>query len=487
MQIKNKTLYRILCSLMALSATCGNAMSVNKADVYEDSLSTAKTRVDTVLVGNKTKEYADSVAVAIVPVSIQKDLQEAKTDSIKPLSRIPAITLDDWYTLNYDAIVLRPNYSYLPLIFKRQTLRSDSIKQFVPASEYCLDVDRDWLNKAIEETNRNRDVMNYAITHSPEVVLYNAQKLPEPPKEFVSVVDPKTRMLKIEERDIKSGLGVDAKREKVNVHNWLHTFSGSLHFSQSYVSENWYQGGNNNLNVISDMQWNVKLNTNIHKKYLFENTIRYRVGVITTPEDTERRYSLSDDYFQWNTQVGIKAIKKWYYSATMQFKTQLFNNYQANSNSRRTSFLSPAEMNLGAGITFSNASKDGWRSVNLQISPVSYNLKYCLSKENPAPQNFGIKEGHKTKHDVGSKIDLKFNWKFNQAIRWETRVYAFTNYKYVQGDWQNTFNFNVTSNLTTTLNVHLRYDKSAAKNEDWDYWQLKEILSFGLAYRFATD
>ena len=235
------------------------------------------------------------------------------------------------------------------------------------------------------------------------------------------------------------------------------------------------------------MQWNVKLNTNIHKKYLFENTIRYRVGVITTPEDTERRYSLSDDYFQWNTQVGVKAIKKWYYSATMQMKTQMFNNYQPNSNTRRTSFMSPAELNVGAGITFSNSSKDGWRSVNLQISPVSYNLKYCLSKENPAPQNFGIKEGHKTKHDVGSKIDLKFNWKFNQAIRWETRVYAFSNYKYVQGDWQNTFNFNVTSNLTTALNVHLRYDKSAAKHEDWNYWQLKEILSFGLAYRFATD
>ena len=82
---------------MALSATCGNAMSVNKADVYEDSLATAATRVNTVLIGNKTKEYADSVAVAIVPVSIQKDLKEVKTDHASQQSRsttgIPSTTM----------------------------------------------------------------------------------------------------------------------------------------------------------------------------------------------------------------------------------------------------------------------------------------------------------------------------------------------------------------------------------------------------------
>lgn len=114
-------------------------------------------------------------------------------------------------------------------------------------------------------------------------------------------------------------------------------------------------------------------------------------------------------------------------------------------------------------------------------------MKFCVSDENPSPQNFGIPEGEKIKHDVGSKIELKYTWKFNQAVNWSTRLYAFTNYKYVQGDWENTFNFNVTSHLTTTLNFHLRYDKSAAKHEDWKYWQLKEILSFGLAYRFATN
>ena len=99
MQIKNKTLYRILCSVIALSATYGDAVASYKADIYEDSLSVNAKRVDTNIIGQETKVYADSVAVAIVPISVQKAVQKEKTDSIKPLTRIPAITLDDWYTL----------------------------------------------------------------------------------------------------------------------------------------------------------------------------------------------------------------------------------------------------------------------------------------------------------------------------------------------------------------------------------------------------
>ena len=484
MQIKNKTLYRILCSLMALSVTCGNAMSVNKADVYEDSLSTAATRVNTVLIGNKTKEYADSVAVAIVPVSIQKDLQEAKTDSIKPLSRIPAITLDDWYTLNYDAIVLRPNYSYLPLIFKRQTLRSDSIKQFVPASEYCLDVDRDWLNKAIEETNRNRDVMNYAITHSPEVVLYNAQKLPEPPKEFVSVVDPKTRMLKIEERDIKSGLGVDAKREKVNVHNWLHTFSGSLHFSQSYVSENWYQGGNNNLNMISNINYGLKLNQNLHPKLLYELTVQYKLGINSAPDDELRDYSINEDLFQLVTKFGLKATKKFYYSMGLQFKTQLLQSFHSNTWDLGSSFLTPGELNAGIGMTYSTKNKRGNASFDASLSPLSYNMKICRATHKISPTTFGIEEGKHLGHEIGSSGECKFSWAITRNISLNSRLFVFSDYSYIQGDWETTIDLAVNKFISTRIYAHLRYDDSADIDKAWRYWQFKEVFSFGLQYKF---
>lgn len=54
------------------------------------------------------------------------------------------------------------------------------------------------------------------------------------------------------------------------------------------------------------------------------------------------------------------------------------------------------------------------------------------------------------------------------------------------GDWENTVDFSITRHLSTRIFVHLRYDKSRPYNDTWKYWQLKEILSFGLTYRFST-
>lgn len=46
--------------------------------------------------------------------------------------------------------------------------------------------------------------------------------------------------------------------------NWLHNFDASLQFSQAYVSKNWYQGGNSNLNAILNVLYNVSLNQKFH-------------------------------------------------------------------------------------------------------------------------------------------------------------------------------------------------------------------------------
>ena len=412
----------------------------------------------------------------------------SKADSILSLElkRVPSITLNDWRTLDYDTIELQSSYAFVPLIFCHQTLSTDTIATWKSDDNYSLNVDRSWINNDIKEANKVNRLRYAAMAAHPDRVIYNANELPEAPKEFISVVGPKNRTLSIAPRDY-GDVGVGAKMEKVKVHNWLHTFVTSLQFSQAYMSENWYQGGNNVLNVLSDMQWTVQLNQNLHPNYLFTNTVRYKLGINSAPNDSIRSYSISDDLLQINTLVGVKAIKKWYYSATMQFKTQLLNNYTSNTNNRKASFLSPGELNVAVGITYSNASKDGWRTLNLSISPVSYNMKMCTSDVNPSPGNFGIKDGHHTVHDVGSKLEAKVNCKFNQAISWSSRLYVFSNYEYVQGDWENTFNFNVTRNLITQFYTHLRYDKSAKRNDKWNYWQFKEILSFGLTYRFATN
>ncbi|MBQ1724036.1 MAG: DUF3078 domain-containing protein, partial [Muribaculaceae bacterium] len=208
---------------------------------------------------------------------------------------------------------------------------------------------------------------------------------------------------------------------------------------------------------------------------------------MTAHNDSLRKYAINEDNFQFSSQLGYKAVKNWYYSATLLFKTQFFNNYKSNTSTMTASFLSPAELNVGLGMTYNYKDKYETKVFTLSLAPLSYNLKICCDIDRLNPTTFGIDEGHHTKHSFGSNLEAKLNWKIRDNIVWTSRLYAFTNYEYVQGDWENTFDFSITRHLNTKLYVHLRYDKSHPWHADWKYWQLKEILSLGLTYRFSTN
>ena len=301
-------------------------------------------------------------------------------------------------------------------------------------------------------------------------------------------VDPSGRLLDVEAVEISSDLNLETQPEEtVKVHNWLHSFDGSLQFSQAYLSDNWYQGGNNNLNVVGNFLWNVSLNTNVYPNLLFDTSVQYKIGLSSAPDDSIRGYSISEDLFQVTSKFGYKAIEKWYYSISLVFKTQILNNYESNTNDMTAAFLTPGELNIGLGMTYSTKDKDGYISFDASISPLSYNMKVCRENKKVDPTDYGIDEGHHFVHDIGSTVEGKVVWKITPAISWTSRLYAFTDYTYVQGDWENTFEFSVNRYLSTQFYLHLRYDKSASPDRDWDYWQFKEILSFGLTYKFSMQ
>jgi hypothetical protein len=62
------------------------------------------------------------------------------------------------------------------------------------------------------------------------------------------------------------------------------------------------------------------------------------------PDDSINAYNISEDVLQLNTTFGIRAVKRWYYSFTGQFKTQLLNSYTSNTRDLKSAFLSPGEL-----------------------------------------------------------------------------------------------------------------------------------------------
>lgn len=384
-----------------------------------------------------------------------------------------------------------PNYLFVPLIFEAYQPAADSIA--IPdinggkSEAYALDAGDQWLNDAMQQTEHNRAVRYQTMVDNPQLVAFNENSLPEPPKEYALVADPTQGRLSIAPPQVVEPVETVIEEPPVQVHDWLHIFQSSLHFTQAYISDNWYQGGQNNLNILGDIKWDCNLNQDKHPKWLFNNSLAYKLGVATAPGDTIRDYMINEDNFLFTSQLGYKAVKHWYYSAMLQFKTQFLNNYKSNTRDMTAAFLSPGELNLGLGMTYDHKTPDGNRIITVAIAPLSYNLKICRNIDDLDPTAFGIDAGHHTKHSFGSNIEAKLNWKLHPNVQWQSRFYVFTDYHYVQGDWENTFDFSITKYLNTQIYTHLRYDKSRPRHKDWKYWQFKEILSFGITYRFATN
>ncbi len=263
---------------------------------------------------------------------------------------------------------------------------------------------------------------------------------------------------------------------------WLVNFQSSIQFSQVYVSEHWYQGGTSNVNLLSDQQFSVKYNDPKEQRILFENLIQWRLNINSAPEDTIRNIRISEDLFQINSKFGLKAYNQWYYTATLNFKTQFFTSYTANTNDKTAAFLSPAELNMGLGMSYQYKNEKQKFETSISLSPFSYNLQFIIDNDMD-PTAFGITSG-KSNHQFGSSFETRFKWEFYHNMVWTCRLFYFTNYEHVQGDMENTFDFILNRFFSTRIFVHLRYDDALARNEKLGHFQLKELLSFGFNYKF---
>lgn len=384
----------------------------------------------------------------------------------RPIYSLPRTTYG--FPLMYD------NWQYLDTL------------ELAPKQRTALDGDAfDWiddLNFGYLAYNRTRQ--KYLIDY-PDKVKLNVRDLPEPPAHYNAFVDPVTTRIVLEETVNTNSSTVNGLLDIQHI-NWIQNFTASAQFSQTYVSPNWYQGGNRSLIAIINLIYNVKLNQKLHPKLLFETTVSYKLGTNSAPDDTIRSYNISEDLFQINSTFGYKAVKRWYYSAGLQFKTQLLNSYNSNSRTLRSAFMSPGELNLSLGMTYDYTNKRKTFNFTGSISPLSWQLRTCFSKRMDETA-YDIKPGHHAVSKIGSSAEYNMTWKMTYNIDYKSRMFLFTDYELFQGDWEHTISFNINRYLTTQIYAHMRYDSSTPRNHHkWRKFQFKEIFSLGITYKFGN-
>lgn len=253
---------------------------------------------------------------------------------------------------------------------------------------------------------------------------------------------------------------------------WRHSTLANLGFTQGYV-ENWSGGGESSISGLLDIDAFANYK---RSKITWENKAGYRYGLIKIGD--EDGFRKNDDLFEFETKLGVRAIKNWYYSAMFSLKTQFFNGYNyPDKETPISAFLSPGYFIFSAGMDYKPSSK-----LSLLISPITGKFTMVADTNKVDHTRYGIEKDKKLKQETGAYVKATHKWDISSDIKMLNEAGLFTNYQNnpenVDMNWKMTLEMKVNYFITTKIFTHMIYDSDVLEK-----LQFKEILSVGISYR----
>lgn len=340
-------------------------------------------------------------------------------------------------------------------------------------------------NKGVDDVNRAiDDVLMYVYVNHPEYVINtesDLSKIGSLHEEITSPIRHKVDYSREEASsfDVSLDTPVEIVVEKPNF--W--TFGGDyyLQFLQNYVSSNWYKGGESSYSMVASAT--LQANYNNKQKVKFENKLELKLGFQTSSGDTLHNFKTTEDLIRYTGKLGLQASKNWYYTLQLIAYTQFMRGYKSNDPEVYSDILSPLNLNLSLGMSYSVNALKGKLTGSLQMAPIAYNFRYVGRKA--LATRYGLEEGSHTMNDVGSECTIDLTWAFSDLIKWKTRLYGYTTYERTEIEWENTFTFQFNQYVSTNIFIYPRFDDgSSIRHDDYGYWQFKEYASIGFAYSF---
>lgn len=331
---------------------------------------------------------------------------------------------------------------------------------------------------------------DYVRATAPELYAYHKSQLP-------SISELQVERIQHDKRD-KLLLNLDSlnrsKTSKLEVDlpemsKWSKGAKFQVHASQNYISSNWYKGGESNM--AATLYAMGYFNYDNRKGLQWDNKAEWKLGLYGMASDSLRWLRVNEDLLRFNSKLGYKAFKNFYYTAEWDFQTSLFNTYKSNTYIRTSGPFSPIRMSLSAGMDYK------WNSmVSVFLSPLSYKLVYVadmsrkegvLLEENIAHQ-VGITDGTRYSNQLGALIRTDFDYDFNESIGMEVHFSFFGNYvgkiKGVEVGCEVIGNFKINRFLSAKVSLYPRYDSTTIPADGGKpKMQFYELISLGFNYK----
>lgn len=267
--------------------------------------------------------------------------------------------------------------------------------------------------------------------------------------------------------------------KEIALRKWVASGNALLQFSQNYISPNWYKGGNSNMAILGILSGSLKYDNK--KNVTWENSAEWRAGFNSVSGDTIHKLSTNDDVFKVYSKLGIRAFSDFYYSASAELLTQLFDTYDGmNSTTLKTAFFSPLRFNVAVGMDYKPTS-----DLSIVLSPLTYKYVYVHDTIRIDQTAFSVEHGKQVLHELGSSVRIEYTWKPLEEISLVSKFYFYTNYKKIETELELVCNFIVNRFLTTRISLYPRYDNTVIMAEDEKAkLQFKEFVSFGFSHSF---
>lgn len=254
--------------------------------------------------------------------------------------------------------------------------------------------------------------------------------------------------------------------------NW--TKKGEFIFLANQSSfNNWLAGGTNNFaaNVGVNYDFNYK-----SEDWTWDNKIIVAYG-INKIKGTETKKT--DDRIEFNSLLGKKASKNWYYSAFFNFKTQMDSGFDPENTSTRIShFFSPAYFQFGPGMLWKKND-----NLKVNIAPATSKLILVHDHFTEFGPSFGVDQGETSRYELGAAVNAYYKFNIMENVSVENILNLYSNYledpQNVDIDYQLNIVMKINKYLSTNFAFQTIYDDNAFRG-----FQTRQVIGLGLNYGF---
>lgn len=320
--------------------------------------------------------------------------------------------------------------------------------------------------------------LNYIYTTKPWYITHNESNSNDTKiEEIAKEVKPEVKLTEkapVKDNDIHEDFSDNLNIIVHKPNFWKFKCDLSFKFMQNHVSDNWYQGGENNNSWLSKAY--IEANYNNKQKVFWNNSLEMKLGFQTSESDKRHKFKANEDLIRMINKLGFQASKHWNYTIMLQSWTQFYRGYRSNDDKVYSDFMSPFQSDLSGGMEYKLNTKKFNLTAN--IAPATCKLKYVNRKSLTA--DFGVNANSHTKFELGSSVTIDYTWNIIKNVSWKSRIYYYTNYDRSLVEWENTFKLKINQYLSTELFLYPRFDDSARRNKKNSYLQFRELLSVGL-------